>query len=123
MLDQSFIIKEKYKCVKSPIYFLNTYGHVFDAKKKKISKMKCFTYQERCVKDFDKFQNNIVLKSRQTGLSVVTAGYVAWRLMFRYEEKILIIANQGDGAIRFLETVKQFIDNTPEWLLPTYIAN
>lgn len=65
MLDQSFIIKEKYKCVKSPIYFLNTYGHVFDAKKKKISKMKCFTYQERCVKDFDKFQNNIVLKSRQ----------------------------------------------------------
>ena len=38
MLDQSFIIKEKYKCVKSPIYFLNTYGHVFDAKKKKISK-------------------------------------------------------------------------------------
>lgn len=122
MLDRSFIIKEKYECVKSPIYFLNTYGYVFDASKKKISKMKCFTYQERCVRDFDKFQNNIVLKSRQTGLSVITAGYVAWRLMFRYEEKILIIANQGDGAIRFLETVKQFIDNTPEWLLPTTIS-
>lgn len=254
MLDHSFIIKEKYKCAKSPIYYLNTYGHVFDAKKKKISKMKCFSYQERCVKDFDKYQNNIVLKSRQclprntfvdtpdgpkaiqdlqvgdflysynleinkvevdtvsdvwcsgdkqcisiefdntekvesgenhpfyeinkkdwiracdlnvgdeilnskkekskvekiekteikkcfdvsvvknenflingllvhnTGLSVVTAGYVAWRLMFRYEEKILIIANQGDGAIRFLETVKQFIENTPEWLRPTTIA-
>lgn len=65
MPDASFIIKEKYKCAKSPIYFLNTYGHVFDAKKKKISKMQCFTYQERCVKDFHKFQNNIVLKSRQ----------------------------------------------------------
>ncbi len=122
MPDASFIIKEKYKCAKSPIYFLNTYGHVFDAKKKKISKMQCFDYQERCVKDFHRFQNNIVLKSRQTGLSVITAGYVAWRLMFRYEEKILIIANQGDGAIRFLETVKQFIENTPEWLLPTSIS-
>ena len=122
MLDQNFIIKEKYRCAKSPIYFLNNYGYVFDAKKKKISKMKCFTYQERCVKDFHKFQNNIVLKSRQTGLYVVTAGYVAWRLMFRYEEKILIIANQGDGAIRFLETVKQFIENTPDWLQPTAIA-
>ena len=122
MLDQNFIIKEKYRCAKSPIYFLNNYGHVFDAKKKKVSKMKCFPYQERCVKDFHKFQNNIVLKSRQTGLSVVTAGYVAWRLMFRYEEKILIIANQGDGAIRFLDTVKQFIDNTPAWLQPTVIA-
>lgn len=57
-----------------------------------------------------------------TGLSVITAGYVAWRLMFRYEEKILIIANQGSGAIRFLDTVKQFIENTPDWLLPTTIA-
>ena len=56
-----------------------------------------------------------------TGLSVVTAGYVAWKLMFRYEEKILIIANQGSGAIRFLDTVKQFVDNTPTWLQPTVI--
>ena len=254
MSDASFIIKEKYKCAKSPIYYLNTYGYVFDAKKKKISKMQCFDYQERCVKDFHRFQNNIVLKSRQclpgdtfvdtpdgskaiqniklndliysfnleanqvevdtvsdawcsgekqcvkiifdntkdaesgenhpfyeinkkdwirakdlkegdeilnskleksivlkieniglkkcyditvaknenflingilvhnTGLSVITAGYVAWRLMFRYEEKIMIISNQGDGAMRFLEAVKQFIENTPEWLLPTSIS-
>lgn len=57
-----------------------------------------------------------------TGLSVITAGYVAWRLMFRYEEKILIIANKGDGAIRFLDTVKQFIERTPEWLKPAPIA-
>lgn len=65
MIDTNFAIKEKYKCAKSPIYYLNTYGHVFDAKKKKIDKMQCFTYQERCVKDFHKHRNNIVLKSRQ----------------------------------------------------------
>ncbi|MBP9758740.1 hypothetical protein KBD45_03520 [Candidatus Dojkabacteria bacterium] len=64
-LEQDFIIKEKYKCAKSPIYFLNTYGHVFNASKKKITQMTCFKYQERCIKDFHKFQNNIVLKSRQ----------------------------------------------------------
>jgi hypothetical protein len=122
ILDPTFVLKEKIKCVKSPLYYLNTYGYVFDAGQKKIAKMTCFKYQERCVKDFHKYQNNIVLKSRQTGLSVVTAGYVAWRLLFRYDEKILIIANKGDGAIRFLDTVKQFIENTPEWLLPTTIA-
>lgn len=120
-MNQNFILKEIYKCAKDPLYFLNNYGYVFDAGQKKLSKMKCFTYQERCVKDFHKFQNNIVLKSRQTGLSVVTAGYVAWRLLFRYDEKILIIANKGDGAIRFLDTVKQFIDNTPDWLKPAPI--
>lgn len=122
ILDNEFIVKEKYKCATSPTYYLNTYGYVFDATQKKIAKMKCFPYQEKCVKDFHKYQNNIVLKSRQTGLSVVTAGYVAWRLLFRYDEKILIIANKGDGAIRFLDTVKQFIDNTPTWLWPTTIA-
>jgi len=53
-----------------------------------------------------------------TGLSVVTAGYVAWRLMFRYDEKILIIANDGAGAVRFLDTVKQFIEYTPDWMKP-----
>jgi len=109
---------EKVKCVMDPLYYLNTYGHVFDAKEKKVMPMKCFEYQKTCIRGFHDFQNNIVLKSRQTGLSVITAGYVAWRLMFRYEEKILIIANDGAGARRFLATVKQFIDNTPAWLRP-----
>jgi len=115
---KEFVKNEFKKCAKSPVYYLNTYGHIYDAAEKKTLKMKCFEYQEECVRNFHKFQNNIILKSRQTGLSSVTAGYVAWRLMFRYEERILIIANKGDGAIRFLDTVKEFIDNTPKWLRP-----
>ena len=115
------ILEERIKCAKSPIYFLNNYGYVFDAMAKSIRKMKCFKYQESCVDVFHKNQNSIVLKSRQTGLSVITAGYVAWRLMFRYDERILIVANDGNGAERFLETVKQFITNTPQWLQPESI--
>lgn len=267
ILTEAEKFQEKYKCAKNPIYFLNTYGYVYDASESKVMPMKCFPYQIRCVQEFDKHRNNIVLKSRQcvpkdtlidtpggpkaiqnfkvgdliysynlktnkiemdtisdswmsgqrncikiklknskaievgenhplwivnqqdwvraqdlqvgdialnvndlknknidinnvefdevliqkiettnskncydisvsknenffingvlvhnTGLSVVTAGYVAWRLMFRYEEKILIIANKGDGAIRFLDTVKQFIERTPKWLRPAEIA-
>lgn len=118
VLTQEQRRNEKIKCAMSPLYYLNTYGHVFDAKQKKVTPMRCFEYQKRCINDFHKYQNNIVLKSRQTGLSVVTAGYVAWRLMFRYEERILIIANDGAGARRFLATVKQFIDYTPDWLRP-----
>jgi len=116
------ILEEYIKCAKSPVYFLNNYGYVFDATEKKVKKMKCFKYQENCVEIFHKEQNSIILKSRQTGLSVITAGYVAWRLMFRYDEKILIIANDGAGARRFLSTVKQFIDNTPKWLQPNAVV-
>jgi hypothetical protein len=86
-----------------------------------VTQMTCFEYQNDCLRNFHEYQNNIILKSRQTGLSVITAGYVAWRLLFRYDEKILIIANDGAGAIRFLETVKQFIEHTPVWLKPDEI--
>lgn len=61
------------------------------------------------------------LLTHNTGLSVVTAGYVAWKLMFRYDEKILIIANDGAGAVRFLDTVKQFIEYLPDWMKPDSI--
>ena len=64
-LNTNFILLERVKCAIDPVYFLNNYGYVFDAKQKKISKMTCFQYQEKCVRDFHKFQNNIVLKSRQ----------------------------------------------------------
>jgi len=119
MVDNKML--EYTKCVKDPVYYMNTYGHVFNAREKRVTQMTCFEYQNNCLRKFHKHQNNIILKSRQTGLSVVTAGYVAWRLLFRYDEKILIIANDGAGAIRFLETVKQFIEYTPVWLKPDEI--
>lgn len=117
-MDLQFYQDEYLKCAVDPIYFLNNYGYVFDARKQKVTKMTCFEYQEDCVFKYHKNRNNIILKSRQTGLSVITAGYVAWRMMFRKDEKILIIANDGSGAVRFLSTVKQFLDYTPKWLQP-----
>jgi len=121
MIDKKML--EYAKCAKDPVYYMNTYGFVFDASKRMVAQMTCFEYQNDCLRNFHEHQNNIILKSRQTGLSVITAGYVAWRLMFRYDEKILIIANDGAGAMRFLETVKQFIEHTPIWLKPDAIES
>lgn len=58
------------------------------------------------------------LLTHNTGLSVITAAYVAWRLMFKPNERILILANNGNGAKRFLEYVKVFIDALPSFLQP-----
>lgn len=68
----------------------------------------------------DKNENFFVdgLLTHNTGLSVITAAYVAWRLMFMPNEKILILANNGIGAKRFLEYVKLFIDGLPDFLQP-----
>lgn len=62
------------------------------------------------------------LLTHNTGLSVITAGYCAWRLMFGKDERVLVIANDGAGAIRFLETCKQFIDYLPDFLKPPKIG-
>jgi hypothetical protein len=58
-------IQEYIKCAKDPIYFLNNYGYVYDIRKSKVDKLSCFEYQENAIRNFVKYQNNIVLKSRQ----------------------------------------------------------
>lgn len=51
-----------------------------------------------------------------TGLSVITAGFVVWCLLFKIDQRILIVANDGAGAIRFLGTVKQYFQFLPKFL-------
>ena len=58
------------------------------------------------------------LLTHNTGISVITAAYVAWRIMFKSNERILIMANNAVGAKRFLSHVKSFITNTPRFLKP-----
>jgi hypothetical protein len=111
-------IDEFIKCSQDPVYFANNYGYVFDMKKQQISKMQCFPYQEECLRTFNDNQNSIVLKSRQMGLSVISAMYVAWRLIFCFDERILVVADNGNGAVRFLNTVRQVLDKLPDWMLP-----
>ena len=114
-------IRELQKCQEDPVYYLNTYGYVYNDVEHVLSPMKCFKYQEKCVKRYEKRQKNIVLKSRQTGLSAVTAGYAAARAMFHPGEKVLIIANNALSAERFLSTIREFIKHTPKWLQPNAI--
>lgn len=109
-------IREFAKCARDPVYFLNNYGYVYDIRKSKVDKLTCFEYQENAVRNFVNFQNNIVLKSRQTGMSVITAGLVVWMLLFKLDQRILIVANDGAGAIRFLGTVKQYFQFLPKFL-------
>lgn len=81
---------------------------------RKSGKKKC--YDLSIVKNQNFLVDGLVVHN--TGLSVITAGYVAWKLVFRRDERILIIANDGAGAVRFLKTVKTFIENNPSWMNP-----
>lgn len=107
------------KIDESHVEIINSYKHdvKYDSVVKKVSDAgSLMCYDISVAKNENFFVDGLL--THNTGLSVITAGYCAWRLMFGKDERILIIANDGKGAIRFLETVKQFIDYLPEFLKP-----
>lgn len=72
-----------------------------------------YGFQDDCIRDFMKHRFNIVLKSRQLGLSTVTAGYATWFAMFMRDRTVLIIATKLDVAMNFIKKVMVIIDNLP----------
>ena len=108
-------IQEILKCGKNPIHFMNQYCKIQHPKQGLIP-FKTYTFQDDCVNDFVNNRFNIVLKSRQLGLSTVTAAYAVWLALFYKEKNILVIATKLKTAINFIKKVKTILTSLPPWL-------
>ena len=69
-------IKEIIRCGKDPVYFINKYVRIQHPTKGTIA-FNTFPFQDECINDFRKHRFNIILKSRQLGISTVAAAYAA----------------------------------------------
>lgn len=103
------------KCAASPIYFLTTYAYILDPVKGKIP-FTLFKYQQDTIISFISHLYNIILKSRQMGMSWLVAGFSLWMTMFYADKNILIISMKDAIAKRLLDRVKYIFDNLPDWL-------
>jgi hypothetical protein len=116
-------VAEIIKCGKDPTYFFNTYLKIQHPVKGLIP-FDTYPFQDDCVQDFIDNRFNIVLKSRQLGLSTLVSAYSVWMAIFQREKNILIIATKLAVAQNFISKVKTMIKSLPKWLmLPEIIAN
>ena len=109
-------VKEIIKCGKDPAYFMNKYCKIQHAQRGLLP-FETYPFQDDCVRDFNAHRFNVVLKSRQLGLSTVTAMYAIWLSIVHRDKNILIIATQQAVAVNLFKKVKIALKNLPPWLL------
>lgn len=116
------MLEELVKCTRSPRYYLNTYGKVYNAKKGYVP-FELFGYQDGILYEFEDKRFNIILKSRQTGLSTLAAGYIAWMLCFHRAKEVVVVADKQENAVNFIRKVKSIIRKSPRWLVPNILTD
>lgn len=115
-------VREILKC-KDPLYFIKTYCKVSHPTKGLID-FRTYPYQDECVDAFTKYRFVIVNKSRQLGLSTVSAAYSLWLALFHKEKNVLVIATDLGVATNFMKKVFTYLENLPPWIiLPKMVKN
>jgi len=111
-------IKEILKCGRDPVYFMRNYAKIQHPTRGLIP-FETYSFQDECVRAFEENRFNIILKSRQLGLTTVTAAYAAWYAIFKKDKNVLVIATKLQTAMGFIKKVKTILDGLPKWLLLT----
>ena len=110
------IIAEEYrKCAADPIYFMKKYCVIQHPVRGKIP-FHLYPFQEGCLTDFKENRFNIILKSRQLGLSTLSAGFILWKMIFNQDFNALVIATKVTVAKNLVEKVRVMHDLLPIWL-------
>ena len=116
-------IKEIVKCGKDPVHFFNKYVKIQHPTRGLIP-FKTYDFQNDCANAFNEHRFNIILKSRQLGLSTLSAAYAVWLAVFYKDKSILVIATKLAVAMNFIRKVKIVLRNMPKWLLlPDLVEN
>jgi hypothetical protein len=122
-INKSRQVAEIVRCGKDPVYFFNSYMKIQHPVRGLI-KFNTYPFQDDCVETFNNERFSIILKSRQLGMSTLSAGYAVWLALFQRDKNILVIATKLSVAQNFITKVKTMIRSLPAWLvLPEIVTN
>jgi hypothetical protein len=110
------LIAEDYKrCAVDPIYFMKKYCKIQHPVRGKIP-FHLYPFQEDTLTAFKDNRYNIVLKSRQTGISTLVAGFSLWKMLFNTDFNVLVIATKQEVAKNLVTKVRVMHELLPTWL-------
>jgi hypothetical protein len=110
------LIRNEYvKCATDPIYFFKKYCYIQHPKRGKIL-FNLYDFQEDVMREFNNHRFNVILKSRQLGISTLSAGYSLWMMLFHEDKNILVIATKQEVAKNLVTKVRFMHDNLPSWM-------
>ena len=117
------IIQQQYTmCAKDPVFFMRQYCYIQHPKKGKI-KFNLYPFQEDSLTELRDNRYNVILKSRQLGISTLSAGFALWSMLFKVDFNVLVIATTQEVAKNLVTKVRVMHDNLPSWLKGTIEAD
>jgi len=116
MSDIKQIIRQEYvKCAADPTHFMRKYCFIQHPQRGRIQ-FSLYPFQSKIIKLFQENPYTLILKSRQIGMSTLSAGYALWLMVFHSDKNVLCIATKQDTAKNMVTKVKFMFDNLPSWL-------
>ncbi len=117
------VIKQEYiKCAKDPVYFMKKYCWIQHPTRGRCQ-FNLYPFQEATLKLLQKHDRSIILKSRQLGISTLSAGISLWMMIFQKDKSILVVATKQDTAKNLVTKVKFMYDSLPSWLQIGFTEN
>lgn len=110
------IIREEYKkCLTDPVYFMRKYVKIQHPIRGTIN-FDLYPFQAKTLQQFAEHDFNIILKSRQMGISTLVAAYSLWLMVFHKDKNVMIISIKQDVSKEIVSKVRFANDNLPSWL-------
>lgn len=104
------------KIIDDPIHFIFTYCKVPPKSGGVAKTMERREYQVGVVNAYEEHTHNVVLKARQTGITVVTFGYALHKLLTVPNFKVFYQSTSFTESSRQMDTLRQMYETLPEWI-------
>ena len=118
------VIKDEYKkCLVEPMYFMKKYVKI-QHQTRGIIPFELYPFQEDTLQDFIDHDRNIVLKSRQMGISTLVSAYALWTMIFHPGKNVLILSTVQNTSKEIVSKIRLANNSLPSWLkVPTIEDN